>query len=56
MTEEEYEKALLLEIQILGWTIYVFKSNLVLSGEDYIVEDNILKTTGTVEGNVLKLN
>ena len=56
MTEEEYERALLLEIQILGWTIYVFKSNLVLNGEDYIVEDNILKTTGTVESNVLKLN
>jgi hypothetical protein len=56
LTEEEYNQMLLLEFEILGYTIYVFRSRLVLTGEDYSVEDKTLKIKGTVENGVLKIN
>lgn len=56
LTEEEYNEMLLLEFEILGYTIYVFRSRLVLTGEDYSVEDKTLKVKGTVENGVLKIN
>lgn len=56
LTEEEYNQALLLEFEILGYTIYVFRSKLVLSGEDYSVDGSTLKVKGTVEGGTLKIN
>ena len=56
LTEEEYNNALLLEIQILGYTIYVIKGKLTLTGTDYSVDDNIMMSTGTVTGTKLVIN
>ena len=56
LTEDEYTQALLLEIDILGYTIYVYKQILVLNGSDYSVTNQTLTTTGTVTGQRLKLN
>lgn len=57
LTEDEYNEALLMTIDILGTTIYVLKSSLVLDTEDYSVEENgTLSAVGTVEGKTLKIN
>lgn len=54
LTEDEYNAMLLMEFQILGYTIYVFRSKLVLFDEKYSVTDGTLNTEGTVEDGTLK--
>lgn len=56
LTQSEYDEMLLLEIQILGYTLYVYKNNLVLAGEDHTVSEGTLISSGTVDGKTLKLN
>ena len=56
LTQSEYDEMLLLEIQILGYTLYVYKNNLVLAGEDHTVSEGTLISSGTVNGKTLKLN
>lgn len=56
LSESEYNEMLLMEFQILGYTIYVFRTKLVLNGEEYSVNDNTLSTKGIVEGNKLIIN
>lgn len=56
LTEEEYNNGLLLEVQILGYTIYVIKGKLTLTGADYSVDDNVMTSTGTVTGTKLVIN
>lgn len=56
LTEDEYDEMLLLEFEILGYTVYVFHNRLSLSGDEYSVEDTTLKVKGTVEGSTLKIN
>lgn len=57
LTEEAYNEALLTTIEILGYTIYVFKSSLVLNEEGYSVDEaGTFISTGTVEGKTLKIN
>ena len=56
LTQTEYDDGILLAIQILGYTIYVVRKELYLTGNDYSVTDNTLSTTGTVSGTKLVLN
>ena len=56
LSEEDYNKALELEVEILGYTNYVVKSKLLLGGDDLSVDGTKLVTTGTVEGTRLILN
>ena len=56
LSEEDYNKALELEVEILGYTNYVVKSKLLLGGDDHSVDGTKLVTTGTVEGTRLILN
>lgn len=56
LSEEDYIDALELQAQILGYTIYVVKSKLLLSGQDYSYSDGTMTSTGTVDGKKLVLN
>lgn len=57
LTEDNYNEALLMTIDILGNTIYVFRSALVLNTEGFSVNENgTFNSTGTVDGKLLKIN
>jgi hypothetical protein len=57
LTEEEYNDAILLELQILGHTIYVSKLRLTLDENFSVDENDVLHTNNcTVEGTKLIIN
>lgn len=57
LTEQEYQDMLLLEIEILGYNIYVHLSNLHLNEGEYNYEDGkLIANECTVDGTKLIIN
>lgn len=57
LTEQEYQNMLLLEIEILGYTVYVHLNNLYLGEGEYNYDDGtLIANECTVDGTKLIIN
>lgn len=56
LTEDDYENALNLVIDILGSMIYVMKNNLIIKEPSYNINNDTLIINGEIINNTLKIN